>query len=152
MHHTFERQSAFVSSVRDWLESKGVEVERQVEHFVHSEIQQLQGLIGHKHGISNENLISALHMPGMFSPEILAEITGAPASVGPSPAELAAKAKRKAEEEAARKAEEERQVAAAEEARLEAERVAAEQAEAAAKAQGKSDENQAEDDAPKSEA
>ena len=158
----------FMSAVRGWLQSKQVEVAHDAEAFTHHELSQIQGILAHRFGMAAQNVVDALHMPGLFPVEVLAEITGAEYTPPAAPEravvqqqvedETAAKeAKEKADAEAAAQAQAEEDKrksdeATANAAAAEADRVAAEQQAASEKASEQAEETGENTEAPEEKA
>ena len=158
----------FMSAVRGWLQSKQVEVSHDAEAFTHHELTQIQGILAHRFGMAAQNVVDALHMPGLFPVEVLAEITGAEYTPPAAPdrgliaqqeaAAKAAKEKAEAEQKAAeeqaaedkRKADEAELAAAAE--REAADKLAAEQAAASEQASKQAEESGESTEAPEEKA
>ena len=160
--HISEHQD-FMSAVRGWLQSKQVEVSHEAEAFTHHELTQIQGILAHRFGMAAQNVVDALHMPGLFPVEVLAEITGAEYTPPAAPdrgliaqqeaAAKAAKEKAEAEQKAAEEqaAEDKRKADEAELAAA-AEREAAEQAAASEKASEQAEESGENTEAPEEKA
>ena len=135
----------------------------EAEAFTHHELTQIQGILAHRFGMAAQNVVDALHMPGLFPVEVLAEITGAEYTPPAAPdrgliaqqeaAAKAAKEKAEAEQKAAEEqaAEDKRKADEAELAAA-AEREAAEQAAASEKASEQAEESGENTEAPEEKA